>query len=63
MKIVSKDLWEMFLKMFEAFKNQVNIQAELIKTQEEYIRLLKDDNQTYRDILSGQYVKKAREQE
>lgn len=62
MKIVSKDVWEIFLEIYKAFKKQVSIQEELIKTQEEYIRLLKDDNQTYRDILNGRYVKKAREE-
>lgn len=62
MKIVSKDVWEMFIEMYKSFKEQVSIQEELIKTQEEYIRLLKDDNQTYRDILNGRYVKKEREE-
>lgn len=60
MKIVSKDVWEIFLEMYKSFKERVSIQEKLIKKQEEYIRLLKDDNQTYRDILNGRYVKKER---
>lgn len=61
MKIVSNDVWALFLEVFKSFKKQVFTQEELIKTQEEYIRLLKDDNQTYRDILNDRYVKKEME--